>query len=275
MLKKRVVTALCGIPLLIAAVWFDQPVPWLTVAAAIWGLLAAWEFYRMGNTRRSLIYFGLVWTLLFILSRDGRLLSILEPYFDPGLLTPLLLTLAVVLSLVWLLISRHRDGLFISWAWMVAGILYIGWLLGYLVALRGLDDGRDWVLFALFTTFGSDTAAFFAGRAMGRHRLAPSISPGKTWEGTIAGVLGAIVVSLLFILPTPAQLNMEYWQAIVLGLIVSVSGQAGDLVESLLKRTSGVKDSGRLVPGHGGFLDRVDSIIFASVVVYYYVLWVI
>ena len=275
MVKKRVITALWGIPLLVAAVWFDRPLPWFTVVAAIWGLLACWEFYRMGNTRPSLIYYGLFWTLLFILSRDRWLLSTLEPHFDLELLIPLLLTSAVVLSLMWLLVERQRDGVFVSWAWTVAGILYVGWLVGYLVALRGLAEGRDWVLFALFVTFGSDTAAFFTGRAVGRHRLAPQISPGKTWEGAIAGVVGAIIVSLLFILQTPVHLNIEYWQAIALGLAVSVFGQAGDLVESLLKRNTGVKDSGRLVPGHGGFLDRIDSAIFAGVVVYYCVLWVI
>ena len=126
---------------------------------------------------------------------------------------------------------------------------------------------------ALFTTFGSDTAAFFIGKAWGKHRLAPNISPGKTWEGVIAGLLGAIIVSLLFTIPTPLHLNLRYWQAIILGLLVSIFGQAGDLVESLLKRNMGVKDSGKLLPGHGGFLDRMDSIVFASVVVYYFVIF--
>ncbi len=148
-------------------------------------------------------------------------------------------------------------------------------MLSYLVALRGLDDGRNWVFFALFITFASDTAAFFAGRALGKHRLAPRISPGKTWEGAIAGVFGAIIISLLFILPTPLTLPLSYWQAILLGLLVSIFGQLGDLVESLLKRNMGVKDSGKLLPGHGGFLDRMDSVVFAGIVVYYYVLWAI
>ena len=273
MLRRRVITALCGIPLLVAAVWFDRPLPWFTVLLAIWGLLAAWEFYRMTSARR-LMYFGLLWTLIFILSRDSRLLSLLEPHFDPELLSPLLFTSAVVLSLFWLVVDKRRDRAFTGWAWMVAGMLYVGWLLGYLVALRGLDDGRNWVMLALLVTFGSDTAAFFVGRALGRHRLAPQISPGKTWEGAIAGICGAVVVVLLFTLPTPLQLDIGYWQAVGLGLAVSVFGQAGDLVESLLKRNTGVKDSGSLLPGHGGFLDRIDSVIFAGVVVYYYVLWV-
>jgi len=273
-LKKRVITALWGIPLLIAAIWFSKPeysFPWFTVLVAIWGLLAVFEFYRMVAVSKiaPLTYFGLVWSLLFIMS----------PHFDYDFLTPLLLTSGVMLSLIWLVLCRQKEGAFIGWAWTIAGILYIGWLLSYFVALRGMDDGtnlgRNLVFLALFVTFGSDTVAFFAGRAWGRHHLAPSISPGKTWEGAIGGILGAIVVSLLFTLPTPLHLPFDYWQAILLGLLVSIFGQLGDLVESLLKRNMGVKDSGKLLPGHGGFLDRIDSIVFAGIVVYYYVLWVI
>ena len=260
-LKKRLITALWGIPLLIVIIWFGGE-PGFTILVAIWGVLAVFEFYRMVATAKvpPLTYFGLIWTLLFILS----------PHFNYDTVIPLLLTSAVILSLIWLLLRRQKEGAFIGWAWTIAGILYVGWLLSYLVALRGLDAGRDWVFFALFTTFGSDTAAFFAGRALGRHHLAPSISPGKTWEGAIAGVFGAIIVSLLLV--ALLSLPLGYGQAILLGLIVSTFGQLGDLVESLLKRNMGVKESGKLIPGHGGVLDRMDSIVFAGIVVYYCVL---
>lgn len=273
MLKKRVITSLWGIPLLVAAIWFNQPLPWFTILMAICGVLAVLEFYRVVTVSKvlPLTYFGLVLTLLFILSRDSGLPTFLQPYFD----IRLLLTLLVVLPLIWLLLRRQKDGAVDGWVWTVAGILYIGWLLGYLVTLRGLDDGRNWVFFALFTTFASDTASFFTGRAWGRHKLAPNISPGKTREGAIGGFLGAIILSLFFILPTPIHLPMTWGQAILLGGLVSIFGQLGDLVESLFKRNMGVKDSGKLLPGHGGILDRIDSIIFAGIVVYYYVIWVI
>jgi len=274
MLKKRAITALVGIPLLIAAVWYGEPLPWFTILVTVWGVLAAFEFYRLVATSRvpPLTNLGLIWTLLFILSRDADLQSILEPHFDLNLLTPLLLTSAVLLSLVWLLRRAQKGEAFTGWAWTMAGIIYVGWLLSYLVALRGLDEGRNWVFLAFFITFASDSAAFFTGRALGRHRLAPNISPGKTWEGTIGGVLGAILVSLLFLLPTPLQLDINWGQAVLLGLLVSIFGQLGDLAESLFKRNMDVKDSGKLLPGHGGLLDRMDSIIFAGVAVYYYVL---
>jgi phosphatidate cytidylyltransferase len=136
-----------------------------------------------------------------------------------------------------------------------------------------VDAGRDWVFFVLFTTFGSDTIAFFVGSALGRHKISPHISPGKTWEGAIAGVFGAIIVSLLLVIIL--DLPLSYGQAILLGLLVSVFGQLGDLTESWFKRNMGVKDSGKLLPGHGGVLDRMDSIVFAGIVVYYYVIWAI
>jgi len=173
-----------------------------------------------------------------------------------------------------LLLRLQKEEAFTSWAWTIAGILYTGWLLSYFVALN-LEGGRNWVFFAMFTTFGSDTTAFFVGRALGKHHLAPRISPGKTWEGATAGIFGAIIVSLLFTIPTPLSVPLGYGQAILLGSLVSVFGQLGDLVESLLKRNMGVKDSGKLIPGHGGILDRIDSVVFTGVVVYYYVLWAV
>ncbi len=275
MLKKRVITVLWALPLLIAAIWFDQPLPWFTVLMTVWGLVAVFEVYRISKTTAvpALTVFGLLWTALFIIS----------PHFNLPFLLPLLLAAMVIVPLIMLVLLPNKNGTFISWAWTIAGILYIGWLLSYFVALRGLDDpqtllldeGRNWVFLALFTTFASDTAAFFVGRAWGKRRLAPHISPGKTWEGAIAGVFGAILVSLFFILPTPLTLHLNWGQVILLGLLTSTFGQLGDLVESLFKRNMGVKDSSNLIPGHGGFLDRIDSVIFAGIVVYYCAVWAI
>jgi phosphatidate cytidylyltransferase len=265
MLKKRVITAVIGIPLLIAIIWFGEP--WFTLAIAIWGMLAVFEFYRLvaASAVPPLIYFGLIWTLLFILA----------PHFDYEIAAAPLVASAVVLPLIWLLLRPQKSTAFTRWAWTIAGIFYVGWLLSYLVALRNIDPvdlevGRSWVFFALFTTFGSDAAAFFVGRAFGKHRLAPSISPSKTREGAVGGVFGAIAVSLgvvaLFDLP------LGYGQAVLLGFMVSIFGQLGDLVESMFKRNVGVKESGKLLPGHGGLLDRMDSVVFVGVMVYYYVL---
>lgn len=266
MFKKRIITALFGIPLLAVIIWFDTPLPWFTVLVAVWGLLAVFEFYRLiaVSKVKSLTVFGLLWTLFFILS----------PHSGGDSVVSLLLVSAVVLPLAWLVLRPQSEGTFLNWAGTMAGILYVGWLLSLLVALR-LEAGRNWIFFIFFTTFGSDTAAFFIGRVLGRHRLAPRISPKKTWEGAAAGVLAAVLMSLLFTLATPLSLPIGYGQAVLLGLLVSVFGQLGDLVESLLKRNTGVKESGSTLPGHGGFLDRMDSVVFAGVVVYLYYTFVI
>jgi len=280
MLKKRLTTALLLLPLPVAAVWFGEP--WFTILVAIIGMMAAFEFYRLGTATKvsPVTYLGLFLTLLLIISRNPDLLSRLEASIDPTLLAALLLTSAMVLSLAWVLLRPEKGGALTSWAWTMAGILYVGWLLGHLVALRGVTDGRNWVFFALLATFASDAAAFFSGRAVGRHRLAPRISPNKTWEGAAAGIVGALVLSLLFASPSVFGLSnplhiqaLSYPQALLIGALVSIFGQFGDLVESLLKRNAGVKDSGNLFPGHGGVLDRLDSVVFAGIVVYYYVVW--
>jgi len=273
MLKKRLLTALWGIPLIILVIWFGEP--WLfTTFIAIWGMLAVIEFFRLVTSLKvaPLYAFGVVWTLLFIVVRNPHIAPYIEPHFDFSLVVPLLFTGGAVIPLFAILARKEKFNAFPAWAWTIAGIVYVGWLLGYAVALREVTDGRAWVYFALFCTFGSDTAAYFVGRAIGRHKLAPSISPGKTWEGTIGGLVGAVGISLLFLLPTPVSLaaRLTWWQAASLGFLVSVFGQLGDLVESLFKRNVGAKDSSRLLAGHGGVLDRSDSVVFAVVLVYYW-----
>jgi phosphatidate cytidylyltransferase len=271
MLKKRIITSLWGIPLISIALWFDRPLPWFTILIAAWGVMAVREFYLAVTQSKPLTYFGMFMTLLFIISRDSLLPQAFQEFFD----IRLLLTALVVLPLIWLLIRRQKEGAVAGWVWTVAGILYIGWLLGYLVALRGLDGdyGRNWVFLTLFGTFGSDTAAYFVGRALGKHKLAPDISPAKTCEGAVAGGIGGMLISLVFILPTPFHLPINWAEALGIGLLVSVFGQLGDLAESLFKRNMGIKDSSNFLPGHGGLLDRLDSLIFAGVAVYYCAVW--
>jgi phosphatidate cytidylyltransferase len=264
MLAKRIVTALILLPLVVAAVWFDEPLPWLTVFVAIFGGLAILEFFRIVARQkvRPLVLLGFVWTILFIVS----------PHLDLTIFsTPALLTSLIFFSLIWLVLRRNKEAAFTAWAWTVAGVLYVGLLLSHLVLLRDLDFGREWVLFALFATFASDTSAYFIGRRWGRDLLAPDISPGKTWQGAVAGVVAAIVMGLVLL--NLFNLPLSYGQVVVLALAVSVFGQLGDLVESLFKRNMNTKDSGDAIPGHGGFLDRLDSVIFAGIVVYYFVIW--
>jgi phosphatidate cytidylyltransferase len=281
MLLKRILTAVIVLPLVIAAVWFQDPIPWFTILIAAWSAVAAWEFFHLNRKAglKPIAYFGIVMTVLFVLVREPDILSASGTY--SGDLSFALLAIAITLPLIWLLGREPRNEAFARWAWTLAGISYVGFLMSHLVALRGLENGRNWVFFALFITFASDTAAFFVGRACGRHKLAPSISPSKTWEGTIGGLLGAVLVSLIFLSArlfsrdNPFYLpDLSYWSAIFLAILVSAFGQLGDLVESMFKRNMGAKDSGSILPGHGGALDRMDSVVFAGVMVYYFV-WLI
>lgn len=279
MLKKRVITAICGMPVLVAAIWFDVFFPWFTLLVALLGVLASLEFSRLVNASRAHTFalYGACVTFLYILFRDVNLLEIIDTAFSTDYIPPLLLA-ALVLPLLWSRLPvrfRVEGSTWKGGVWTIIGIIYLGWMLGHLVALRGLADGRNWVFLALFATFAYDTAAYFTGRTLGRHKMAPRVSPGKTWEGVAGGVIGAVLVSLFFTLDSPLGLPVTWGHALVLGLLVSFFGQIGDLMESAFKRYTSVKDSGNSLPGHGGFLDRLDSIVFSGLVVYYYVIWVI
>jgi phosphatidate cytidylyltransferase len=271
-LKHRVITAAVGVPLVILAIWFGDPWPWFTLLIAAAALAGTYEFYHIANfdSREPLIYLGLLWSLALVLSPHYR---------NPDVL-PILITAAILISLIRLLLRPSRENAFHNWAWIVVGALYVGWMLSYWLNLRGLEDGRNWVYLAMLTTFANDTGAFFIGRARGKHKLAPMISPAKTWEGAIGGLLSSIAAAVVIatILSRLSQIPsfaFEYWQIILLGFLISLFAQLGDLVESLLKRNIGLKESGNLLPGHGGILDRFDSLIFVGAVVYYYVIWVV
>jgi phosphatidate cytidylyltransferase len=269
MLKYRVITGAVGVPLVILAIWFGDPWPWFTLLIAAAALAGTYEFYKMANfdRREPLLYLGLLYSLALVLSPHYR--------SPDGL--PIVITATILISLICLLCRPSKEGAFRNWAWTIVGALYVGWMLSHWLNLRGLEDGRNWVYLAILTTFANDTGAYFIGRARGKRKLAPAISEGKTQEGAIGGlicaILGAIVIATVLNIISP--FIFRYWQIIVLGFLVGLFAQLGDLVESLLKRNTGVKESGNLLPGHGGILDRFDSLIFVGAVVYYYVIWVV
>jgi phosphatidate cytidylyltransferase len=267
MLKHRVITGAVGVPLIILAIWFGDP--WFSLLIAAAALAGTYEFYRMSNfdRREPLIYLGLLWALALVLSPHYR---------NPGVL-PIVITATMVISLICLLLRPSREKVFLDWAWTIVGALYVGWMLSYWLRLRGLEYGQNWVYLAMLTTFANDTGAYFIGRARGRHKLASAISPSKTREGAIGGLISAILAAIVIamVLNLISPFTFTYWQIMLLGFLVSIFAQIGDLVESLLKRNTGAKESGNLLPGHGGILDRFDSLIFVGAVVYYYVIWVV
>lgn len=263
-LRQRLLSAAVFIPILLVIIWFG-PLWLFSLLIAAVALLGAIEFYRLathGGWQPSVVL-GVAFTLFLIA----------DAYFAEPRATEILIPAAVALPLLWLLLRSRGEKTLANWLWTVGGIFYIGWMLGHFIPLRELEQGRDWVILALFTTFAADSGAYLIGRAWGRHLMVPKISPGKTWEGTFAGIIAGIAaaVALNAILGLP----VSYWQVSILGFLIAAVAFAGDLVESMLKRSTGVKDSGRLVPGHGGILDRLDSVVFTVVLVYYYVVWVI
>jgi phosphatidate cytidylyltransferase len=262
-LRQRLLSAAVFIPILLAIIWLGNP--WLCLLVAAVAALGSLELSRMathGGWQPSVVL-GVAFTLFFIA----------DAYFAEPIVTEILIPTAVVLPLLWLLLRSRGEKTLANWLWTVGGIFYIGWMLGHFIPLRELEQGRDWVILALFTTFAADSGAFLIGRAWGRHLMVPRISPGKTWEGTCAGLVSGIAaaVALNAILGLP----IGYWQVSLLGFLIAAFANVGDLVESMLKRKAGVKDAGRLIPGHGGILDRLDSVVFTVVLVYYYVVWFI
>ncbi len=160
---------------------------------------------------------------------------------------------------------------FLDTAIKTVGLVYLAVPLSYMILLRSLDAGRWWLLFVLFVIWANDTFAYFTGKTIGRHKLSPYVSPNKTIEGAIGGLAGAVVAGC--ILNRYLSLGMSISGAITVSAILGIIGIIGDLAESLLKRSAGVKDSGHIFPGHGGILDRLDSLLFPVPFVYYFLIF--
>ena len=269
MLRQRIISAVVCLPLVIVLIWLGSP--WFNIFIIVIALVATLEFYHLKvnfNKHYPLLYVGIIFSLILLLN----------PHYQNIATLPALITILMLVSLIILLYHHSKqEQVFTSWAWMVAGGFYIGWMLSYWIGLRILSDGRTWVYFGMLTTFANDSGAYFIGKRWGKNKLAISISPQKTWEGAIGGLfsalLGATVIYVVLGWITPLPLN--YWQLLPLACLISLFAQLGDLVESLLKRSTGVKESGKFLPGHGGILDRFDSLIFVGVMIYYYAIWIV
>lgn len=261
-LVPRLVTAAAGIPIVLSLIIAGGPLYTAAVAALL--ALGATEIARAAGIRAAdpLTLCGAAAAAALAVAAH------LHPDVRAGVLTVLI---AATLGVVTLR-AETADG-FHRWATVVAGAVYVGVLGSHLVSLRLLEDGRAWVLVMVFTTFATDTGAYFVGRAFGRRKLAPRVSPGKTVAGASGGLVAAAIVAPL--LSRILDLDQSLPPMAALGAVVAVAGEIGDLGESLLKRSLGVKDMGHLFPGHGGVLDRLDSILFAAPVVYYLARWLL
>lgn len=274
-MKTRILTAAIALPILIAAIvlplWFPQAV-WLFVALAGVALAAGlFEFYSLTKKLElkadaAIGYLGA--SALFV----GFLFD--APAKAPDLLiaTSVLIVIAVLISQTFRF-QRDFSKMLTGTGVTLLGVLYVAFLGGFLVAMRvGFENspGLSTQLLGFFflVLFGSDAGAYFAGRAIGKHKLAPSISPGKTVEGLVGGILaaaGLAAVSTWWFFP-----GLPYQFSIPLACVLAVFGVLGDLCESAMKRGSGAKDAASILPGHGGLLDRLDSLLFGAPILYYF-----
>jgi phosphatidate cytidylyltransferase len=258
---QRVLTSIVAIPIVLVFVWFGGW--WAFAASALVVVLGINELHTMmiHEGYRPMIGVSLVLSLLFLLAA-----------MFPQLRLTLLeigLSIAVLVSFPLLFFRKKLEGAMLDWSLTLAIAIYLGWPMSLFPQLRGYEVGFSpglwWILIVLLGVWGFDTGAFFSGRFFGRHKLAPKISPAKTWEGVIGGMIFSIAFSLLL---TVIPLKLPWYLAIFLGILIGVAATLGDLAESLIKRQTHVKDSGHFMPGHGGILDRVDSILFAVIVVF-------
>jgi phosphatidate cytidylyltransferase len=255
---SRVLVTVVGVPVVLYLVYLGEW--WIFGLAAFAALVALHELYVMARGLRPLVLAGYAGALATLL---GAHLGGPEWMIGGFMLT-------LVLAFLLYGIAETRQTATVTMGSTVLGAAWIALGLGHLLLLRDLPEhGRLAVFTVLLAVFADDTAAYLVGRLVGRHKLAPALSPGKTWEGFVAGTAAAIAVAF-FALYEQDFLTIP--ESIALGLAIALAGAAGDLFESALKRDLQVKDSGQLLGGHGGMLDRIDSLLFAAVAAFYVVI---
>jgi phosphatidate cytidylyltransferase len=277
---RRVLTAAVLIPVVLVLVSLGARWQWLfTLAVAGVAVLAGWEY--LGLTKRLGANPPRIPVLV-------ALLILFAVNFQWPEDTPAVFGLLGLGILVYCTFFRAVEGVMADAAVSIFCLLYTGLALIALPSLRAQSNGASQVTFLLLVVWFGDTAAFYFGRAFGRHKLAPTISPGKSWEGAIGSVLGSLAAAGLLLWLATYQQGSDflatvlqrwdmapltypdqpgYW--LVLAVVVNIAGQVGDLAESALKRSANVKDSGSLLPGHGGVLDRIDALLLAAPVLWY------
>lgn len=279
MFRYRLLSALVLIPLIIG----------LTLLGGGWFLglvmavltLASYEYAQIvrhgGGQTSFVLVSGLCW------------LAALVAYYRAFFLALPLTALFAFATLTWATIRYERGAhaALLDWTLTVAGGVYLGWIGAHFVLMRGItaqtggqviDAGLNWTVLALASTWLADTGAYATGRWLGKHKMSPRLSPAKTWEGYAGGVawgtaFGAIWPWLSAAARLPQPPDLTVWHSLTLALLIAILTPLGDLGESLLKRWAGVKDSGTLIPGHGGMFDRLDTLLWAAVIAYYYVTW--
>ena len=265
---KRWITGLVALPFLIYLIYHGG-VPFLLLITLA-GICSLWEYFRIvfNDDRQALSSVILWWGYV------ASLMILGAAFFDglAGVAVVIALNLVIVgLFSVFIYKNNPQVGDIIQK--QVQGIVYIPLLLSFLIIIRREADGMTWIYFLLAIIFAGDISAYYVGSYLGRHKLNPAVSPGKTIEGAAGGLAGNILagaVGIFFFLPT-----WPWATGVVFFVTIGIAGQVGDLFESELKRSSSIKDSSGLLPGHGGFLDRIDALLFASPVAYLFKMFIL
>jgi len=263
MSSTRVLTSIVLVPVLFIVVWLLPPV-YFAGLALVAAAIGQHELYTMVRSRgiKPLAFIGIALGALIILNAYRPL----PPYHGGPYFW---ITLCVLAALTARLFARRPvEGAFEDIAVTLFGVLYVALLFSFQVAIQSGSFGKKWLVFLYLVIWASDTGAYYVGTAFGKHRLYEKISPKKSIEGLVGGTLASLLVAVLCkVWLVPA---LGWFEAGVLGAVLALAGTLGDLAESLLKRSAGVKDSGTVIPGHGGILDRMDSMLFAAPLLYFY-----
>ncbi len=265
---SRITTALIALPILIASIlipWLEPLFVLLALAAMVLGLYEFWLLAKRREAKPDAVV-GFI----------GAAALFTDYYFDAPATAPDLLMLTLICFTIVTLVSAMLRGapfnkMMVSAGATLLGVLYVVLLGGHLVAVRtGFREPRAAHLLSFFflVIMGSDTGAYYTGRVFGRHKLAPSISPGKTWEGAAGGMIASLLMAALAHFWFFPELHLI--AALPLAAVMNVLGVLGDLTESALKRGAGAKDTAQILPGHGGLLDRLDSLLLNAPVIYYF-----
>ena len=264
--RKRWITGIVALPFLIYLIYTGGVAFASMIAVA--SLLAFWEYFRIvfdspdTNLRKVVTAIGYLTALSMVAVAYRCSVEMIIVVMGANI---------IISSLVFLFFFKSNLQMIESIRIQLQGVIYIPLSLSILVLIRNGTDGVAWIFFLLAIIFAGDTSAFYFGTYFGRHKLSPSVSPGKTIEGSIGGFLANILVGSvfkLFLFP-----YLSWGICFFFFILIGAAGQVGDLFESALKRMSGVKDSGTILPGHGGILDRIDALLFATPVMYFFIIY--
>lgn len=269
-MRRRLLTSLVMMLFVVPAILLGGIFHFLFIAVFLLGATREYVHLFQASTIEPNMQLTVGSVALILLSRM---------YFPEYAIAVFIGTVLVAMTYHLIIYEKGRDQSAIDFAITVTGVVYIGWLGAYLLDLRNLPQGGWWFMLVMFCIWSGDTGAYSIGRQYGKHKIAPRLSPKKSWEGYFASVLTGLITAPFYLYVFTKfgylQTDMTYLQAAIMGLLLGSLPTLGDLGESMIKRQSGLKDSSDIMPGHGGFFDRIDSWIWGAPIGFYFLIWFI